>query len=70
MEIYIIIYQIMHMKLKVSTNKISTYNERRDIIGVFPDDDIRDTFNNLNESIPFNLNLIKLLFSHDIKLKS
>ena len=42
-------YQIIHMKLKLNISKLNTHNERRDIIGVFPDDEIRDIFNQLNE---------------------
>ena len=42
-------YQIIHMKLKLTASKLNTYNERKEIIGIFPDDEIRDIFSKLNE---------------------
>lgn len=45
----IMTYQIIHMKLKLTASKLNTYNERKEIIGIFPDDEIRDIFSKLNE---------------------
>ena len=56
----ILIYQIIHMKLQLNINKINTHNERNSIIAVFPDDDMIDLFNNLNDFCQ-NKNLNKFI---------
>ena len=56
----ILIFQIIHMKLKLNTTKLNTHTERNSFIGVFPDDEMRDLFNNLNDCIQ-NKNLNKFV---------
>ena len=56
----ILIFQIIHMQLKLNTTKLNTHTERNSFIGVFPDDEMRDLFNNLNDCIQ-NKNLNKFV---------
>lgn len=47
----ILTYQLIHMKSKIDLNKINLPNERKDVINGITDDDIRSSFNKLNEYI-------------------
>lgn len=60
----ILTYQLIHMKSKLDLNKINDPNQRKDIINSLTDDDLREIFSSLDESLK-NKNFIQFMTKLD-----
>jgi hypothetical protein len=56
----VLTYQLIHMKLKIDLNQLNDPNQRKDIIKQFPDEDLKEIFSSLSDSLQ-NKNFISFM---------